>query len=540
MTRTVETLKEAIDIAKAGGDVMVRCPAHADNQASLHVKQGHTQPVVMTCHANCTLDEILEAGGIAQTDILAEGEQWDEKTRCIVVTGSLRQPKVWVQGVGKFADTIYDYTAEDGTLLYQVLRVQLPNGKTFRQRQPDEGSPTGWKWNMDGARRVLYQLPEVLAAKSKGETIWIVEGEKDVETLRSKGVTATTSPMGAGKWLPEYTQTLEGADIVIVADADATGRAHARGVREVLIDAGCTVVVKEAKSGCKDVTDHFNEGGTFEDLVVTTPGEQESKTTYGIDILDLVKRTVEPSSFVIPNVLARGDRFLLTGLEGQGKSLFCKQVSVQVAAGIHPWTGLDMPPQKVLVIDAENHPDQSTEQWSHLVGLAARHGHAIDSGMLSVIECWDDEIDLTGEAGRAWLMERVHAFRPDLLVIGPLYNMSEKDLTEHAVVGKLKSTINEARALYGSAVLMEHHSPHKAPGDTSRSVRPYGSSTFLKWPDFGFGLKPREDDDTVFDFVRTRGPRVRKRHFPEMFRHGKEESMEWPWTSCYEVDGKVY
>src|SRR5262249_34678401 len=74
----------------------------------------------------------------------------------------------------------YDYYDENGTLLFQVVRFEP---KDFRQRRPDGRG--GWIWNVRDARRVLYRLPELLKALAAGETIYIPEGEKDVDNLRA-------------------------------------------------------------------------------------------------------------------------------------------------------------------------------------------------------------------------------------------------------------------------------------------------------------------------------------------------------------------
>jgi 5S rRNA maturation endonuclease (ribonuclease M5) len=522
--RTVDSLREAVDAAKRREQVMVRCPGHDDNAASLHVAPGDKHPVLMTCHAGCSVETILAVeatyGGITGQDLMAPRDE-----------SFVGNEEVWTPAGN--ASHVYQYVAEDGELLFEVLRVPLPGAakKTFRQRAPIPG-PKPWKWNMDGVRRVLYRLPEVLKAKANGETIFVVEGEKDVETLRSRaGVTATTSPMGAGKWQPEYSEMLAGANIIIIADADSTGRNLARTVIEQLVSLGCSVALREAAGGQKDVTDHFNAGGTLDTLIETMPESAEPKVSYGVDILEAIKRTVSPKSFVIPGVLARGDRLLLTGFEGHGKSTLCQQMAVQAAAGIHWWTGQHIEPQKVVVVDSENHPDQILEKWQNLVGLAARHDRPIQPGMLTIVEAWDDEIDLTSEEGHSWLIERVHAYKPDLMVIGPLYNLSSRDLSEHATVGKIKQVINEARSLYGTAFVMEHHAPHRNPGDTKRSVRPYGSSTFLKWPDFGYGIAPMEQEG-IYEWAKTRFPRVRNRQFPSHLRWGVPNSDEWYWMSC--------
>jgi 5S rRNA maturation endonuclease (ribonuclease M5) len=525
---TLDNLPEAIEEAKRGNQSMVPCPAHDDGNASLHVSPGTKQPVVMKCHAACETPDILGAAGIDFQMLLKPKDESD--------FGKFRsETDIWTPvtdpttGKSLQPSHIYRYTDEEGTLLFEVLRIPTPNGKDFRQRQPVPTSvkKSGWQWNMNGVRRVLYHLPEVLAAKQNGETIYLVEGEKDVETLRMRGYVATTSPMGAGKWQPEYTEMLSACNVVVIADNDKVGQEHARTVKEQLDEVGSVVAIAESAHG-KDVTDHFAAGGTIDTLLITVPAIVEGKESYGMDILDAIEREVRPSTFVIPRVLASGDRLLVTGFEGHGKSTFCRQIAVQVAAGIHPWTGEAMEPQKVMMVDSENHPDQVLESWQDMIGRAQRLGRPVQRGMLILQEEWDNEINLNEPTGRRWFLERVRAHEPKLIVIGPLYNLSSKDLSEHAVVNEIKSAINEARSICGSAVLMEHHAPHRGGQDKERSVRPYGSSTFLKWPDFGYGLKP-EDIEGYYEWQKTRFPRVRNRYFPGWLRWGKPNSLEWPW-----------
>lgn len=522
-----ESVLDAIEQAKNGHQSMTRCPAHDDHDASLHVSPGTKQPVVMMCHANCETPDILAA---ANLDFQVMMKPKDEGNH-----GRWSGEEMWTPvkddaGRSIQPSHIYRYTDEHGALLYEVLRLVKPNGKkTFVQRRPDPEHQGRYKWNLNGARRVLYHLPEVIEAVANGETVYVVEGEKDVESWRRRGYTATCGAMGAGKWEPEYTQVLTAASVVIIADADEPGRNHAHAVKEQLDEAGSVVEIRESAHG-KDSTDHFDAGGSVDSFIVTVPALVEGKDGSGMDILDAIEREVKASSYVIPRVLAAGDRWLLTGFEGHGKSTFCRQLAVQVAAGIHPWTLQEMPPQKVMVVDSENHPDQVLESWRDMIGLAARHGRPVERGMLILQEEWDHEINLNEPAGKRWLLERVHAHQPALVVIGPLYNLANKDLTEHSVVGEMKSAINEARGICGSAFIMEHHAPHRGNGDKERAVRPYGSSTFLKWPDFGYGLRP-EETEGYYELQKTRFPRVRSRHFPGWVRWGKPNTLEWPWMA---------
>ena len=75
---------------------------------------------------------------------------------------------------------------------------------------------------------ILYRLREVIEA----EEVFIVEGEKDVETLRAWGFVATCNPGGAGKWRDEYSEYLTGKKVIVLQDDDEAGRKHARAVAE--------------------------------------------------------------------------------------------------------------------------------------------------------------------------------------------------------------------------------------------------------------------------------------------------------------------
>jgi hypothetical protein len=163
----------------------------------------------------------------------------------------------------------YDYTDEDGALLFQVCRFEP---KTLRQRRPDGRG--GWVWSLGETRRVLYRLPELAGAIVFDETIYVVEGERDVESLRDNKLTAATNPGGAGKWRAEYSESLRGGDVVIIPDNDKAGHDHAQQVAASLHGIAKRVRVLDlAKiwSGCPDkadVSDWLASGGTVDKLRV--------------------------------------------------------------------------------------------------------------------------------------------------------------------------------------------------------------------------------------------------------------------------------
>ena len=145
----------------------------------------------------------------------------------------------------------YDYTDENGALLFQCVRL---DPKDFKQRRPDGNG--GWIWNLQGVPRVLYGLREVL----KAETVCVAEGEKDADNLCELGFTATTNPMGAGKWRDEFNATLRGKGVLVfgdVGDPDKAGERHTEAVIQSLSGKAKSVRHIKLPGGFHDVSDYI-------------------------------------------------------------------------------------------------------------------------------------------------------------------------------------------------------------------------------------------------------------------------------------------
>lgn len=149
----------------------------------------------------------------------------------------------------------YDYTNADGKLLFQTVRYGEP--KNFGQRRPDPNMPGQWIYNLKGVERVIYNLPQVVSA----EVVVIAEGEKDCDNLSTLGLTATTSPMGAGKWRAEYNKYFHGKHVVILPDNDKPGQDHAEKIAAALAGVALSIKIVHLPglSEKQDVSD-FIEG----------------------------------------------------------------------------------------------------------------------------------------------------------------------------------------------------------------------------------------------------------------------------------------
>lgn len=247
--------------------------------------------------------------------------------------------------------------------------------------------------------------------------------------------------------------------------------------------------------------------------------------------------------WIVPGLLERMDRLILTGGEGGGKSYLNRQIAVTVAAGLHPFQHIPnvMGPARVLVLDCENSEQQSRRKYRHLMNVAAAAHMPVKRGQLH-IDCKPEGVDLTSAAGRSWLMRRVETVMPDLLVIGPVYQLHTGDPNSEEHARKVTLALTEARLTARCALVMEAHAA-KANGFGPRGLAPAGSSLWLRWPEFGFGLRPVEDErsaeeDRARRLVPWRGLRD-DRQFPQFIREGTEPNS-WPWITYRPIDSDQF
>lgn len=140
---------------------LAQCPSHEDGRPSLSVRQGD-RGVLLYCFAGCSSRDIAADLGLQVRDL--------------------------------FDQDRVDY------------RYQDRGGKVVRtvSRTPDKSFPQRGKTKWEQGTAPLYRLPEVVQAVSDNRPVYFVEGEKDCESLRLAGVTATTT---AGERLTHTSRT---------------------------------------------------------------------------------------------------------------------------------------------------------------------------------------------------------------------------------------------------------------------------------------------------------------------------------------------
>lgn len=229
------------------------CPAHSDKQASLTISRGD-RGTVLFCHAGCDTEKILGAVGLKMTDLFDEplrNEQW----RSYVENREKRQ-----------IESVYEYVDLSGQ--YAFTRLRLSGKKFIYGRMEGER----FRYGLNGKKRkdipAVYcnGLSKLKKAVEDGARVFYAEGEKDVDSLNSRGLVGVTCG-ASGDWNPDCATLFSGADVVILADNDGPGKKSARAIEGDLrkVAKSVKVIVPTPDIDKGDISDFF-ESHTVEEL----------------------------------------------------------------------------------------------------------------------------------------------------------------------------------------------------------------------------------------------------------------------------------
>lgn len=352
--------------------------------------------------------------------------------------------------------------------------------------------------------------------------------------------TVTVSTALANKGLLEIAGGAAGLTL-LMAEAPSGGgaEAYAKELRDFSLRRDLIMVCEEVIRRSYDLTtdpeetldwlrtqlDRIRNGRLVDD------GERKDSASF--------LRSTTEERWIVPNLIERRDRIIITGGEGAGKSQMCLQLAVQLAAGIHPFRRETQMPVRVLVIDVENSKPQVQRRLRPLIEV-------VDHPLQGTLEAndmaygWDYDrlwisvrpqgLDLLSRSDRRWFTQEVDKALPDVIVTGPLYKLHAGNPTDEEPARAIAGYFDEIRESYDTAFIIEAHSPHSTNSRGERTLRPFGASLWMRWPEHGFGLRPPSQvDDRRWDFVAWRGSRDDSRTWPRKLARGKP----WPWVNGF-------
>jgi RecA-family ATPase len=253
----------------------------------------------------------------------------------------------------------YEFRDEAGALLYRTRRHEHPTeGKRFTVERPDG---TGWKAGIGDTRRVLYRLPELMAADI-GAPVYLVEGERKADKICAWGRLGIAIAFGCKGWRKEYAEPLRCRTVIILPDNDDEGRAFAKRAATDIAAADGKAFTLEPP-GLPAKGDIVDWSGGVEDLdaltseLITVPAE-----TFALaDLAAWDVMTPKPKRFFMDRFIPAHEVTLVTGAGGSNKSTFGQQLATAAAAGL-PMLGVPVETGASLYTTAEDGGDRL--HWS--------------------------------------------------------------------------------------------------------------------------------------------------------------------------------
>lgn len=254
---------------------------------------------------------------------------------------------------------------------------------------------------------------------------------------------------------------------------------------------------------------------------------RQASPSFDTVTLAEVLQIPDDADWVIPGLMERKDRLILTGHEGLGKTTLVRQMLILPAAGVHPFTFDEIDPITALVVDAENTGKQWMRAARWMSEQAQRRGmtdptqriHMRLSGRLNLL----DPAELGG------IHQLIDRHDPDVVFIGPLYRLALRMNTDDDIAPVI-AALDSIRDR-GVALVIEAHAGHAVGVNGIRDVRPRGSSALLGWPEFGYGIRKDTEHQELYEFVAWRGARE-LREWPEKLRRGG--AGQFPWHAVQE------
>ena len=287
------------------------------------------------------------------------------------------------------------YRNSDGTAVR--VKIKFDDDKYANwYRVHDGNTPAGWLAKKPDAYQPVPYITATLDPfdpELKGDQILWPEGEKDVESLGKLNLPAFTFG-GAGDGLPDgIAHYLADRHLVILADNDDPGRAHAEKKAAIACTCGAALIriIHFPDLPAKgDVTDFIVNGGTTEQLLLqidTAPFWQASEAPAGensressLIIRCMADIEAEKVEWLWSGRIAIGKQTLIGGEPGLGKSQITAALAAAVTTGGGwPCNEGTAPRGSVIILSAEDDASDTIRPRLDAAGADVRGVHLISA-----------------------------------------------------------------------------------------------------------------------------------------------------------------
>lgn len=257
---------------------MVRCPCHDDKQQSLSVTEKNGK-ILINCFAGCHSHDILWAAGLKESDLFNNDSP--------NVVSSSDKPQSVEYSYGPDLKKIRFYTKSADGWQKTFYWKHLDENGEWKNGMGDKTPPLYYQFKLNIVRRRAEKPVDSISEDGDlfedepWTTVFIVEGEKDADTVNNKfGLDAVCSPHGGSKgdlkskWRAEYNPLFEGLDVAIIPDNDEVGMRFAEMVAQQIFPYAKSVRVVDLKREWPDlkekgdITDVYESETPLPDMTI--------------------------------------------------------------------------------------------------------------------------------------------------------------------------------------------------------------------------------------------------------------------------------
>lgn len=204
------------------------CPCHNDHEPSLDIKYGN-KGILLACPVcGANGKNVMQALGLNVSKLFFDSISPKSKTQKpqsidYIYSDTLKKSRfyIWDRKKQAYKKCFCWWHKADDEWIKGLPKAE--NGKSI--------APP------------LYKDFSISATRTEGKILYIVEGEKDVDTLTNKlSLSAVCSPHGAStsqnmanKWDNSYNKQFKGCDVAIISDNDEAGHTLASYIAEQLL-----------------------------------------------------------------------------------------------------------------------------------------------------------------------------------------------------------------------------------------------------------------------------------------------------------------
>jgi len=469
---------------QANGSWIARCPAHQDENPSLHITLTDDR-VLLHCFAGCTTEHICAALGIELRDLfLNDGDANQKSQSGLTLEDFAKAKRLNVnflsrhyvrQGEWRGRPAVaFVYRDTDGDYWATRYRIAM-SGDKFR-------------WEAGASAKTLlygaWWLP--LWRQRAVQTVLLVEGESDALTLWQAGVHAVGVP-GSDSLSAENARLLDGFDVVLWREPDDGGEKLLQHARNLF---GERLRVVSPPDGVKDASDFWlhiaSKHRSEEDAQVEFHDAVQQMMAEAVPAVQLSSIDVNVNTWNVPRSRYLGTtpepppmQWLVRGLipvrfttnlyaeSGHGKSYLVLHLALCLITG-KPFAGEPVLQGEVLYLDWELDRDTTDYRWWK-VCRGAGYTSAISTGL--AYERMVKPIHEAHENIRAMVAEQ----KPVLIVVDSLGKAIGDDPLDPKAVIRTYALLDNL----GVSVLVIDHQAKPQNGDAD-----YGS----KW-EFGSSYK---------------------------------------------------